>query len=67
MQGHYLNNLGSTPVPNTAYQVSRPSVHWLKSRRFLKALTIYGHGGHVGHVTWTVEKKIVPSAPGRCA
>ena len=23
-------------------------------RRFLKVLTIYGHGGHLGHVTWTI-------------
>ena len=21
---------------------------------FLKVLTIYGHGGHLGHVTWTI-------------
>ena len=21
---------------------------------FLKAFTIYGHGGHLGHVTWTI-------------
>ena len=23
-------------------------------RRFFKAFTIYGHGGHLGHVTWTI-------------
>ena len=22
--------------------------------RFLKVFTIYGHGGHLGHVTWTI-------------
>ena len=21
---------------------------------FLKVFTIYGHGGHIGHVTWTI-------------
>ena len=21
---------------------------------FLKVFTIYGHGGHLGHVTWTI-------------
>ena len=24
------------------------------SRRFLKVFTIFGHGGHLGHVTWTI-------------
>ena len=23
-------------------------------KRFLKVFTIYGHGGHLGHVTWTI-------------
>ena len=22
--------------------------------RFFKVFTIYGHGGHLGHVTWTI-------------
>ena len=49
-----MNNLGSTVVLNATYQVSHPSVHWFLRKRFLKAFTIYGHGGHIGHVTWTV-------------
>ena len=24
------------------------------SGRFLKVFTIYGHGGHLGHVIWTI-------------
>ena len=30
----------------------------------LKAFTIYGHGGHIGHVTLTVCIYFIPSAPG---
>ena len=37
-QGHCLNNLGSTKVPNTTYQVSRPSVDWFWKRGFLRFL-----------------------------
>ena len=50
-QGHNLNNLGSTCIDNATYQVSRSSVYCFWSRRFFKVLTIYWHGGHVGHVT----------------
>ena len=25
-----------------------------RRRRFLKGFTIYGHGGHLGHVTWII-------------
>ena len=32
------------------YQVSLKSVNWFQ-RRFFKGFTIYGHGGHLGHVT----------------
>ena len=27
---------------------------WIWSRRFFKIFTIYGHGGHLGHVTSTI-------------
>ena len=50
IQGHHLNNLGSTQLPNASYQVPRPSDNWFW-RRYLKVFTIYGHGGHFGHVT----------------
>ena len=52
--GHNLNNLGSTRIENATYQVSRSSVKWFWRRRFFKVFTIYGHGGHLGHVTRTV-------------
>ena len=32
---------------------------------FFKVFTIYGHGGHLGHVTWTIYKKtFVPPSQG---
>ena len=27
---------------------------WFWRRRFLKVVTIDGHGGHLGHVTWNI-------------
>ena len=27
---------------------------WFWRRRFLNVFTIYGRGGHLGHVTWTI-------------
>ena len=27
---------------------------WFWRRGFLKVFTIYGHGGHFGHVTWSI-------------
>ena len=33
------------------YEVSRLSLNWFCRKRFLKVLTIYGCGGHLGHVT----------------
>ena len=32
-------------------QVSLKSIYWFQRRRYLKGFTIYGHGGHLGHVT----------------
>ena len=49
-QDHNLNNLGSTCIDNATYQVSRSSVYCFWKRRLFKVFTIYGHGGHVGHV-----------------
>ena len=37
------------------YQVCR--------RRFLKVFTIHGHGGHLGHVTWTIYIKFLSVFP----
>ena len=52
-QGHHLNNLGSTRVLDATCKLSCPSINWFW-RRYLEAITIYGCGGHTGHVTWTV-------------
>ena len=32
---------------------------------FLKFFTIYGHGGHLGHVTWTIYIKFHSPFPTR--
>ena len=53
-QGHHLNKVGSTRAPDAAYQVSMSSAFWFWRRRFFKVFTIYGHGGHLGHVTRTL-------------
>ena len=41
-QGHHLNKLGSTRVPDAAYQVSRSSAFWFQRRRFLRFLPYMG-------------------------
>ena len=51
LQGHHLNKLWWAGVPDATYQVLWKSVHWFQRRRFLKDFTMYGHGGHLGHVT----------------
>ena len=33
-------------------------------KRFLKVFTIYEHGGHLGHVTWTIWTNFLPSHRG---
>ena len=32
---------------------------------FLKVFTIYRHGGHLGHVTWTIYINFLPPLPRR--
>ena len=39
---------------HATYQVSWKSSHWFWRRKFLKVFAIYSHGGHLGHVTWTI-------------
>ena len=46
--GHNLNNLGSTML-HTKFKGHRSSDSGEED--FFKVFTIYGHGGHVGHVT----------------
>ena len=48
-----LYKISSTTVPDANYQVSRQLAQWFWRRRFFKVFAIYGHGGHLGHVTWT--------------
>ena len=57
-----MKEFGSTQVPDAAYQVSRSSAvqFW---RRFLKIFTIYGHGGHLGHVTCTATSSLKDYVP----
>ena len=31
---------------------------------FFKVFTIYGHDGHLGHVTWTIYTNFVPPSQG---
>ena len=38
-------------MPDATYQVSCKSACRFRRIRFLKGFTIYGHGGHLGHVT----------------
>ena len=51
---HHLNKLGRPHIPNATYQVPRSSAFWSWRRRFLMFFTIYGHGGHLGHVSRTI-------------
>ena len=46
-------NIVLLEVIDASYQVSLKSVNQFL-RRFLKSFTIYGHGGHLGHVTWII-------------
>lgn len=43
-QGHNLNNLDSTRIPDATYQVSRPTLIWFWRKRFLKVLSHIGMG-----------------------
>ena len=64
-QGHHLNKLGSTGVLNAAYQISTSLAFWFQRRRFWKFASIYGHGGYLGHVKWTISTRFHSSIPWR--
>ena len=38
-------------MPHTKFRENR---HAGAGEDFFKVFTIYGHGGHLGHVTWTI-------------
>ena len=58
-QGHNLNRLGSTSVP-----MAVSNLFW--RRRFLKVLTIYGGGSHVGQKTHALSTTLYSSSLGGC-
>ena len=33
---------------------------------YFKVFSIYGHGGHLGHVTWTIYIKVISPFTRRC-
>ena len=37
----------------------------LGAEDFLRVFALYGHGGHLGHVTWILEKPFIPQSSGR--
>ena len=53
MHDHHFSNFGRPPVPDNLCKDSA-SRHPLFWRRFLKAFTTYGHGGHHGQWTATI-------------
>ena len=58
LQGHDLYIYCSTLVLIAACQVLLQYVQQFLQRRFLMVFTIYGHGGHLGHVTWFIYIQI---------
>ena len=48
---HHLFKPGWTFISNATYQVPRLLAYWFQRRRCLMGFTLYGHGGHLGHVT----------------
>ena len=54
MYYHYFSKFGRSPVPDDLSKDSAPRHPRFWRRRFLKAFTIYGHGGHLGQRTATV-------------
>ena len=61
--GHHLYKLFNARVPHVACQVSRSENFWFW--RIFKVFTRYAHGGHLGHVIWTIYTKFrTPSQGG---
>ena len=49
----YINYDGPTsPMLHTKFRGNRPTDSGEED--FLKVFAIYSHGGHLGHVTWTI-------------
>ena len=48
----YINYDGpASPMLQTKFRGNRPT---RSGEDFLKVFAIYSHGGHLGHVTWTI-------------
>ena len=47
---------------HTKFREDRPAS---SGKRFLKVFTIYRHGGHLGHVTWTIYINFLSPLPRR--
>ena len=45
-----------SPMLHTRFRENRPAGSGEED--FLRVFTIYGHGGHLGHVTWTIYNKL---------
>ena len=60
-----LESVGSTWVLEALYQVSMSSASWFRRRTFLKVLTIYGLGSHLGQVTLNIWTNFHPNIPWR--
>ena len=41
-------------VSDASFQALLKSAHRFQRRNYFKVFTINGHGGHLGHVTWTI-------------
>ena len=62
---HSLRKLGRPPVPNNLCKDSATRHPQFWRRRFLKVITIYGHGGHLGQWTAAVLATFHSPSPGR--
>ena len=50
----YINyDAPASPMLHTKFPGNRPTGSG--AGRFLKVFAIYSHGGHLGHVTWTIN------------
>ena len=57
----YTNYDGTTsPMLHTKFRGNWPTG---SGEDFLKVFAIYSHGGHLGHVTWTIYINFLPPLP----
>ena len=51
---------GRAHIPNATYQVPRPLDFLVQEKIFKEFFTLYGHGGHLGHVTINISYQFTP-------